>query len=348
MGILDIDICGPSIARMMGVEKENVRPTSTGWVPVYTTNGYDDDDNDDDESDEVSLSVMSVAFLLQSRNDAIIWRGPRKNGLIKQFLCDVNWDELDFLIIDSPPGTSDEHISIQKFLSTIIQRQQNNNENNENSENTSTAAGGGTQVHSIIVSTPQEVSLLDVRKEISFCKKVKLPILGIIENMSYFVCPCCNKKSEIFLATTGGVPKMCKDLKENFLGALPIDPLFLKCCDQGIGYLKYWEDNGDKHMNKQNGHNSNSNHNNNNNNDNNNNNGDSKMDDNENVKMNANESTTYSSLINVIDTIMKGISPETQKYVKKMRNERIALRQKRLKEKKNKKKNNNDTQMVHK
>ena len=203
---MDIDICGPSIARMMGVENENVRPTSTGWTPVYTTNGYEEDETDADndiEENEISLAVMSIAFLLQSKDDAVIWyvmfvwfafsndyslffctciknknkkqtqintharRGPRKNGLIRQFLCDVTWNELDFLIIDSPPGTSDEHISIQKFLSTISQRQK--------------------KVHSIIVSTPQEVSLLDVRKEVTFCNKVKLPILGIIGMCEIFL-----------------------------------------------------------------------------------------------------------------------------------------------------------------
>eukprot|EP01083_Nonionella_stella_P214973 774145_1 len=123
VGILDIDICGPSIARMMGVENEQVHKSQFGWTPVYR---------------KTNLSVMSVAFLLSHKNDAIIWRGPRKNGLIKQFLIDVEWNNLDFLIIDCPPGTSDEHISITQLLSSRKQ-----------------------DVYTLIVTTPQEISLLD-------------------------------------------------------------------------------------------------------------------------------------------------------------------------------------------
>jgi Mrp family chromosome partitioning ATPase len=117
----------------MGVEDEEVRKSNFGWSPVYA------DDN---------LGVMSVGFMLSNKDDAIIWRGPRKNGLIKQFLSDVYWGAIDFLIVDAPPGTSDEHISLAQYLKT-------------------TPVDGA-----IIVTTPQEVSLLDVRKEISFCKKV--------------------------------------------------------------------------------------------------------------------------------------------------------------------------------
>ena len=114
-----------------------------------------------------NLSVMSIGFMLSSLDDAVIWRGPKKNGLIKQFLRDVDWAELEYLLIDTPPGTSDEHLTIVEYL----------------------RPSGITGA--IIVTTPQEVSLLDVRKEITFCKKVKVPILGVIENMSGFVCPKC-------------------------------------------------------------------------------------------------------------------------------------------------------------
>jgi Mrp family chromosome partitioning ATPase len=110
---------------------------------------------------------MSIGFLLPSKDDAIIWRGPRKNGLIKQFLTDVLWEDLDYLIIDTPPGTSDEHISIIQYLKK-------------------TRIAGA-----VIVTTPQEVALSDVRKEINFCKKTETPILGVVENMSGFVCPHC-------------------------------------------------------------------------------------------------------------------------------------------------------------
>lgn len=110
---------------------------------------------------------MSIGFLLPSLEDAVIWRGPKKNGMIKQFLRDVDWEELEFLLIDTPPGTSDEHLSIVQYLKP--------------------AGLSG----AIIVTTPQEVSLLDVRKEITFCKKVGVPIIGVVENMSGFVCPKC-------------------------------------------------------------------------------------------------------------------------------------------------------------
>lgn len=198
VGILDIDICGPSVPRMMGVEKDEVKRSNFGWSPVYASD---------------NLGVMSVGFMLQSRDDAIIWRGPRKNGLIKQFLTEVYWSELDFLIVDAPPGTSDEHISIATYMKD-------------------SAVDGA-----IIVTTPQEVSLLDVRKEINFCKKVGIPILGVIENMSGFICPCCSTKSDIFPAITGGAEKMCKEMSIPFLGSVPLDPDLLKSCEKGQSFI---------------------------------------------------------------------------------------------------------------
>eukprot|EP00485_Elphidium_margaritaceum_P009814 CAMPEP_0202693732 /NCGR_PEP_ID=MMETSP1385-20130828/7766_1 /ASSEMBLY_ACC=CAM_ASM_000861 /TAXON_ID=933848 /ORGANISM="Elphidium margaritaceum" /LENGTH=467 /DNA_ID=CAMNT_0049349453 /DNA_START=21 /DNA_END=1420 /DNA_ORIENTATION=+ len=201
VGVLDIDICGPSMARMMGVESEQVHKSQFGWTPVYRKN---------------NLSVMSVAFLLSHKHDAIIWRGPRKNALIKQFLVDVEWQNLDFLIIDCPPGTSDEHISIAQLLAARKQ-----------------------DVHAIVVTTPQEMSLLDVRKEISFANKVGLNILGVIENMSGFMCPCCNKKTQIFKASTGGAKALCTQMNVDYLGSVPIDQLLLQCCENGKSYLKY-------------------------------------------------------------------------------------------------------------
>merc|ERR1712228_421938 len=186
---------------MGGVENEEVHKSQFGWTPVYRKD---------------NLSVMSVAFLLSHKNDAIIWRGPRKNGLIKQFLMDVEWEKGDVLIIDCPPGTSDEHISIAQLLN-----------------------GRKEDVYTLMVTTPQEVSLLDVRKEISFANKVGLNILGCIENMSGFVCPCCNKKTQIFKPSTGGAMVLCKELNIDYLGSLPIDQLLLKCCEMGQSFLKY-------------------------------------------------------------------------------------------------------------
>jgi Mrp family chromosome partitioning ATPase len=199
VGILDIDICGPSIPCMTGVEGEEVRKSNFGWSPVQASE---------------NLSVMSIAFMLPSKTDPVIWRGPRKNGLIAQFLTDVDWGTLDFLIIDAPPGTSDEHITIAQNLKT------------------STDTDGA-----VIITTPQEVSLLAVRKGINFCKKVKVPILGVVENMSGFVCPCCQHKTDIYKPSTGGASQMAQDMKIPFLGAIPLDPELLDACDRGQSYF---------------------------------------------------------------------------------------------------------------
>merc|ERR1711973_853671 len=130
---------------------------------------------------------MSVGFLLSSPTDAVIWRGPKKNGLIKQFLRDVDWGDLECLLVDTPPGTSDEHLSIVQYLSA-------------------SGLDGA-----LIITTPQEVALLDVRKEVDFCKKVNLPILGFVENMSSFKCGKCAHESIIWPALSGGAEKMAKD-----------------------------------------------------------------------------------------------------------------------------------------
>ncbi|XP_059622319.1 cytosolic Fe-S cluster assembly factor NUBP1 homolog [Phlebotomus argentipes] len=197
--VLDIDICGPSQPRVFGVADEQVHQSGSGWSPVFV------DEN---------LSVMSIGFLLGSPDDAIIWRGPKKNGMIKQFLGDVDWGELDYLVVDTPPGTSDEHLSAVSFL--------------ENSREGLAA---------IVVTTPQEVALLDVRKEVNFCRKLKIPIAGVVENMAGFICPSCTKQSIIFPPTSGGAEKMAQDMGIPFLGRIPLDPTLAKCCDQGKDFL---------------------------------------------------------------------------------------------------------------
>lgn len=153
VGIMDIDICGPSIPRMMGAQGEAIHTSASGWSPVYVAD---------------NLGVMSIQFLLPSEDDAVIWRGPKKNGLIKQFLRDVEWGELDFLLVDTPPGTSDEHLSVNGYLKE-------------------SGVDGA-----VLVTGPQEVSLLDVRKELDFCRKAGIRVIGIVENMSGFVCPNCH------------------------------------------------------------------------------------------------------------------------------------------------------------
>ncbi|KAI8057694.1 nuclear ATPase [Syncephalis plumigaleata] len=203
VGVVDVDICGPSIPRVMGVDGERVHQAMTGWQPVYA------DDN---------LAVMSVGFLLRESADAVIWRGPKKNGLIKQFLKDVDWGELDYLLVDTPPGTSDEHLSLVQYLRD--------------------AGVDG----ALVVTTPQEVALADVRKELNFCKKVGLRVLGVAENMSGFVCPNCKGESEIFPANSGGARKMAEEFNVPFLGSVPLDPLIGKSCDHGMSFVETYPD----------------------------------------------------------------------------------------------------------
>ncbi|KAF5961672.1 hypothetical protein HYC85_002881 [Camellia sinensis] len=224
VGLLDIDICGPSIPKMLGLEGQEIHQSNLGWSPVYV---------------ESNLGVMSIGFMLPNPDEAVIWRGPRKNGIIKQFLKDVYWGELDFLVVDAPPGTSDEHISIVQFLQA-------------------TGIDGA-----IIVTTPQQVSLIDVRKEVSFCKKVGLQVLGVVENMSGLCQPvsdfkfmkvtetgeqrdvtewaikCMREKAPemldlvVFDSSGGGAAKMCSEMGVPFLGKVPLDPRLCKAAEEG-------------------------------------------------------------------------------------------------------------------
>lgn len=200
---MDTDICGPSIPKMLGVEDETVHISNAGWSPVWV---------------EDNLCVMSVQFMLPNRDDAVIWRGAKKNGLIKQFLKDVEWGALEYLIVDTPPGTSDEHLSVNTYLKE-----------------------GGVS-GAVVVTTPQELALLDVRKEIDFCRKAKIPILGLVENMSGFVCPNCNTESRIFKATTGGGRRLAEELDLRFLGSVPLDPRVGMACDFGESFLEGFPD----------------------------------------------------------------------------------------------------------
>lgn len=198
VGCMDVDICGPSLPKIMGVEKEQIHSSSTGWSPVYVAD---------------NLSIMSIAFMLPSPDSSVIWRGPKKNGMIKQFIKDVEWGDLDFLVVDTPPGTSDEHLSVAQYMKE--------------------AGIDG----AVVVTTPQEVSLLDVRKELSFCKKAGIPILGLVENMSGFVCPSCRGHSEIFKPTTGGGRALCLEMGIDFLGSVPLDPRIARACDYGKSFV---------------------------------------------------------------------------------------------------------------
>lgn len=188
VGVLDIDLTGPSIPRMLGLDDKKVHQASHGWVPVYA---------DKDQR----LACMSIGFLLANKNDSVVWRGPKKNAMIRQFLSDTCWGELDYLIVDTPPGTSDEHISITEYL-----RQFNPD-------------------GAVIVTTPQAVALSDVRKEMSFCNKVGVNILGVVENMSGYICPHCSECTNVF--STGGGEAMADEYKVDFLGRMPVDPSFV-------------------------------------------------------------------------------------------------------------------------
>jgi len=203
IALLDIDICGPSQAKMFSAEDEQVHQSMSGWSPIFV------DEN---------LSLMSIAFLLEGADDAVVWRGPKKNGIIKQFLKDVDWGDIEYMIIDTPPGTSDEHLSIVQYLMN------------------STHVDGA-----VIVTTPQEVALQDVRKEINFCRKVKLPIIGVVENMASFVCPKCNKESTIFPPSSGGASTMCDQLGLKLITSIPLDPRVARCCDEGLDYFVEYE-----------------------------------------------------------------------------------------------------------
>lgn len=199
VGLLDIDLCGPSIPYILGIENQDVHKCDEGWVPVYT-------------DAEKSLAVMSIAFLLKSRDDPVVWRGPKKTAMIRQFLTDVYWNELDYLIIDTPPGTSDEHITVMECMRDV-------------------KCDGA-----VIVTTPQEMAIDDVRKEITFCKKTGIQIIGIVENMSGFVCPHCADCTNIFSA--GGGQELGKLAEVPFLGTLPIDPRVGDLAGTGKSCLK--------------------------------------------------------------------------------------------------------------
>ncbi|XP_075230899.1 NUBP iron-sulfur cluster assembly factor 2 [Lycorma delicatula] len=195
VGLLDVDLCGPSVPYLLKLEGHEVHQCPEGWVPVYC-------------DQEQKLAVMSIGFLLKSRNDGVVWRGPKKTAMIKQFLTDVYWQDIDYLIIDTPPGTSDEHITVMENLRTL------------NCDG------------AILVTTPQAVAIEDVRKELTFCRKTGIPVLGIIENMSGFVCPTCSECTNIF--SSGGGKSLSEMASVPFLGALPIDPKVTEKTEESV------------------------------------------------------------------------------------------------------------------
>ncbi|XP_054155237.1 cytosolic Fe-S cluster assembly factor NUBP2-like [Oppia nitens] len=204
VGLLDIDLCGPSIPRMLNLEECHVQQTNEGWLPV-SVDGCP------------LLSVMSIGFLLKGKDSAVIWRGPKKNAMIRQFITDVNWGSLDYLIVDTPPGTSDEHISVVECLKEYR-----------------------TPDGAILVTTPQDLSIGDVRREITFCRKANINIIGLIENMSGYVCPHCSECTNIF--SSGGGESLAKYADIRFLAKIPIDTKLGECTDDGIDFINNFND----------------------------------------------------------------------------------------------------------
>ena len=191
-GIMDIDITGPNIPKMFGVEDQGLTVNDQRQLVPVTV--------------PPSLKLMSMAFLLPDKDSPVMWRGPVKMGAIKQFIEDVNWGELDYRVIDMPPGTGDEALSIVQLIPK---------------------ADG-----MVIVTTPQDVALLDSRKSLVFAAETHIPIIGIVENMSGFVCPHCGEVTDIF--KSGGGEATAKDMNVQFLGRVPIEPGIVDCGDNGV------------------------------------------------------------------------------------------------------------------
>lgn len=200
VGLMDVDIHGPDVVRMLNItgtieppasEKELVKPL------VYKDN----------------LKVVSLEYMMKDRDEAIIWRGPLKIQAIRQFVADFDWGELDYLIIDAPPGTGDEPLSVAQTIPLV---------------------------KAVVVTTPQKVALADVRKSINFCKTVNVDIVGVVENMSGFVCPHCNETVDIF--KSGGGEQVAREFDLPFLGRVPMDPKVVMAGDDGKPYLSSDED----------------------------------------------------------------------------------------------------------
>jgi ATP-binding protein involved in chromosome partitioning len=193
VGLLDVDLHGPSTIKMLGLERERAAADGSDLLPIpYGEN----------------LKVISMASFLENPDTAVIWRGPLKISAIRQFVSDVRWGDLDFLFVDSPPGTGDEPLTVAQVIP---------------------------MAQGIIVTTPQEVALLDIRKSITFCRQVGMTVFGIIENMSGLVCPHCGQRIDLF--STGGGERTARDMGVPFLGSIPIQPEMVSASDQGRPYV---------------------------------------------------------------------------------------------------------------
>lgn len=194
VGLLDADIHGPNIPKMLGIESRPVLGSKEGILPVEVF---------------PNLKVISMAFFIGDRDSPVVWRGPIKHNAISQFLGEVEWGNLDFLIVDLPPGTGDEPLSVAHLIKDVS--------------------------GSIIVTTPQDVALLDSRKAVTFSGILRIPVIGIVENMSGLICPYCQK--EILLFKIGGGERAAREMGVPFLGRIPIDPEMVTDCDRGMPFV---------------------------------------------------------------------------------------------------------------
>jgi Mrp family chromosome partitioning ATPase len=198
VGLMDVDIHGPDIPRMLGLQGMLDMNENKKLLP---------------KSYSKNLSAVSLESLIPNIDDAIIWRGPMKHSAIRQFIGDVEWGYLDYLIIDSPPGTGDEPLTVAQLIK---------------------------DARAIIVTTPQELALADIRKSINFCKTVQMEIFGLIENMSGYTCPHCDRMVELF--GTGGGEKTAVAMGVVFLGKIPFDAKMVRCGDAGTSYQDQYHD----------------------------------------------------------------------------------------------------------
>ncbi len=194
VGLLDVDIHGPSVPTMLGLESSGLATGPDGLEPVTVG----------------ALKIMSIGFMLRHQDEAVIWRGPMKIGVIKQFLKDVAWGDLDYLIIDAPPGTGDEPLTVCQLIDDLD--------------------------GALVVTTPQRVAAVDVRKSVTFCRQLSVPVLGVIENMSGFACPKCGEVTQIL--PTGAGRRIAADMGVPFLGALPLDPQIATAADNGQAFIQ--------------------------------------------------------------------------------------------------------------
>ena len=194
VGLLDIDIHGPSVPKLLNIENEKFEIAGNVIHPICMDDG---------------LKVVSVGFLLDNADNAVIWRGPRKFGIIKQFLKDVEWGDLDYLIVDSPPGTGDEPLAVCQLIQDPD--------------------------GALIVTTPQELAIVDVRKAVTFCRSLNIDVLGVVENMSTFVCPHCGERVDIF--KSGGGRVMAETMEIPFCVSIPMDPSVVTSGDDGTPYV---------------------------------------------------------------------------------------------------------------